>query len=405
MEYRFISCDDHADLQYLPEDLWTSRLPAELKGRGPRVEERNGVLVWVCENRVWGRWAGGPSPPQAPKPTFWAFDRAGESDARRRPANPELRLADMDRDGVEAQVIFGPVTSLHIEDRALAEACFRAYNDWKAEFCSIAPDRLIGVAMLPPQDPQAATREVYRIAERGVLKQANLQIANLKPRLHDPQWEPLWDAFEATGLIMSWHVFVFFPLPGEAPEVGKAASVFSTTKLFVSQFLDPFVDLFSWGILERHPKLRVVMAESGAGWLPWVVEELDHRHWRLWEAKEFWKDKGMEQYRTKPSELFKRQVYVTFQEDYPAMKLLEFFGDDKLLWASDYPHPDSIWPKSHETVAKQMAHLTAEQRYKITRRNAAALYGLEGRPASAAGPRNRPNAGGLPTGNADGISH
>lgn len=376
MSYRFISCDDHADLQYLPDDLWTSRLPQHLVERGPRVQERNGMLVWVCDGEVWGRWAGGPGRPIGPKPTYWAYDRAGVSDEGRRPVNPELRLADMDRDGVQAQVIFGPVTSLKIADPELSEACHRAYNEWKAEFCAVAPDRLIGVAMLPPGDPAAAAREVYRLADQGVLKQANLQIVNVEPKIHDAAWEPLWNAFEETGIIMSWHVFVFFPIPGESPEVGKAASVFTTTKWFVSQFLDPFVDLFSWGILERHPKLRLVMAESGAGWLPWVVQELDHRHWRLWEAEAFWKDKGIELYKTKPSELFKRQVYVTFQEDYPAMKLLDFFGEDKLLWASDYPHPDSIWPNSHETVEKQMAGLTEEQRYRITYANAAALYGL-----------------------------
>jgi predicted TIM-barrel fold metal-dependent hydrolase len=379
MRYRFISCDDHADLPYLPADLWTRRLPAHLRERGPHVEQRGEGFVWVCEGRDCGRWAGDAARPAGPKPTYWAYDRAGETDAGRRPVDPDLRLADMDRDGVEAQVIFGPVTSMHIEDRELAEASHRAYNEWMAEFCAIAPGRLIGVAMLPTKDPQAAVREVYRLGDQGTLKQANLQVVNAEPRLYDPVWEPLWTAFEETGLIMSWHVFVLLPVPGESPEAGKAASVFSTTKLFVGQFLDPFVDLFAWGILERHPKLRLVMAESGAGWLPWVVQELDHRHWRLWEAREFWRDKGIELYQTKPSELFKRQVYVTFQEDYPAMKLLEFFGEDKLLWASDYPHPDSVWPNSREVVAKQMAHLSEEQRYKITRGNAAALYGLEER--------------------------
>ena len=214
----------------------------------------------------------------------------------------------------------------------------------------------------------AGGRRTVRGAETGLL--------GVRPRLHDPAWEPVWSAFEETGPIMSWHVFVFLPAPGEAPEVGKAASVFTTTKWFVSQFLDPFVDLFAWGILERHPKLRIVMAESGAGWLPWVVQELDHRHWRLWETKTFWQDKGIDLYKTKPSDLFKRQIYVTFQEDYVAMRLLEFFGEDKLLWASDYPHPDSIWPRSHEIVARQMAQLSEQQRYKITRGNAAALYGL-----------------------------
>ena len=112
----------------------------------------------------------------------------------------------------------------------------------------------------------------------------------------------------------------------------------------------PFVDPVCLGILERHPKLKLVMAEAGTGWLPWLVQELDYRHWRLWEAKDFWADKGGIALETKPSELFKRQIYATFQEDYAAMALIPFFGEGHLLWASDYPHPDSVWPNSRAAI-------------------------------------------------------
>ena len=130
--------------------------------------------------------------------------------------------------------------------------------------------------------------------------------------------------------------------------------MFENTKFFLGNFLEPFVDLFAWGILERHPKLRIVMAEAGTGWLPWLVQELDYRHWRLWEAKEFWADKGGSALVTKPSELFRRQIYATFQEDYVALSLLPFFGEGHLLWASDYPHPDSVWPNSRAAIERQM---------------------------------------------------
>ena len=120
---------------------------------------------------------------------------------------------------------------------------------------------------------------------------------------------------------------MFVGKPGDRV-AGKAASVFENTKFFLANFLEPFVDLFAWGILEGHPKLRMVMAEAGTGWLPWLVEELDYRHWRLWEAKEFWADKGGSALVTKPSELFKRQIYATFQEDHVAMSLIPFFGDE-----------------------------------------------------------------------------
>ena len=317
--------------------------------------------MWVCDGKVWGAWAGQPVDPNRPRPKMPFVDaltRGGELDrSQRRPAVAALRLADMDRDGVQTQVMFGPVYSINTDDPELRDACYRAYNDWLAEFCSVAPDRLIGIAMLPPA-PDGALKELYRLAAKGGYRQVNLQIATVTPRIDDPAWEPFWTAIEETGLILSFHVTVFLEgIPERA--VGKPASVFMATKAFISQFLDPFVDLFAWGILERHPKIRLVMGESGLGWLPWVVEELDYRHWRLWESKDYWQERGLTGLEMKPSEIFKRQVYATFQEDHVAMALLPFYGEGHVLWASDYPHPDSIWPNSRAAIDRQMGHLSA----------------------------------------------
>jgi uncharacterized protein len=256
----------------------------------------------------------------------------------------------------------------------LRAACYRVFNDWLLDFCAAAPDRLIGVPMLP-ENPEGAVQELSRLTARGGVRQVNLMIANITPKLDDPAWEPLWAALESSGIILAWHITVFVGRPGDRA-AGKAASVFENTKFFLGNFLEPFVDLFAWGILERHPKLRIVMAEAGTGWLPWLVQELDYRHWRLWEAKEFWADKGGSALVTKPSELFQRQIYATFQEDYVALSLLPFFGDGHLLWASDYPHPDSVWPHSREAIERQMRTLTPEMRRALTHDNAAALYGL-----------------------------
>ena len=375
MDHKLISCDDHLDMNQLPADLWTSRMPAAFKDRAPHVEEVDGAGVWMCNGENWGRWSGKGIRFTGPKPIFTALDRGGIVDqTERRPAVPELRLADMDRDGVHTHVIFGPVTSFNNKDEELRDVCYQVYNDWLADFCAVAPDRLLGVPMLPPS-PEAAVKELYRIAGKGLFKQANLQIAIVEPRLHDDRWEPLWKALEETGIILSWHVTVFFPPEGD-PSRGKLAGNYTHMKSFITQFLDAFVDLFAWGVLERHPGMRVVIAESGAGWLPWVVEELDYRHWRLWEAEEFWADKGGIPLKTKPSELFKRQIYSTFQQSPVTMRLLEFYGDN-LLWASDYPHPDSIWPNSHRTIQETMGHLPAEMIRKLTYGNAAKLYGLD----------------------------
>jgi uncharacterized protein len=378
MSDKLISCDDHMDLSQLPGDLWATRLPAGLRDRAPYIEERDGQAAWVCDGKVWGRWDGKPPTTgnqRLVKPLYNAFDRAGIHDqSARRPANVELRLADMDSNDIEAQVIFGPIFQISTGDRALREACYSVYNDWLMEFCGAAPERLIGVPMLP-ENPAGALAELQRLIHRGGVRQVTLMIANIDPKLDDPEWEPLWQALEESGIILSWHITVFVGKPGDRV-AGKTASVFENTKFFMANFLEPFVDLFAWGILECHPRLKMVMAEAGTGWLPWLVQELDYRHWRLWEAKDFWADKGGIQLETKPSELFKRQIWATFQEDYAAMALIPFFGDGHLLWASDYPHPDSVWPNSKAAIERQMQHLSSDMRRRLTRDNAAALYGI-----------------------------
>jgi predicted TIM-barrel fold metal-dependent hydrolase len=305
-----------------------------------------------------------------------AYDRGGIVDqTERRAGVPALRLQDMDRDGVHAHVIFGPVTSINLDDPELKIVCYEAYNNWLAEYCAVAPDRLLGVPMLP-EDPESATVELRRVAAMGCFRQANLQIAASEVGLHDERWEPFFTAVEESGLILSFHVVVFLGGGKPNPGRGKPAGALIHAKSFIDQFIDPFVDLFAWGVLERHPKLKIVIAESGVGWLPWLIEELDYRHWRLWEAENYWAQHGGIPLRMKPSELFKRQIYATFQESPTAMRLLEFYGPDNLLWASDYPHPDSVWPHSLAAIERQMGHLPLETIRKLTHDNAAKLYGL-----------------------------
>jgi predicted TIM-barrel fold metal-dependent hydrolase len=378
-DWKLISCDDHLDLNMLPADLWTSRMPAHLKDRAPHVVEKDGRWMWVCDGQNWGMWSGAGTGFKGPKPIYTALDRGGIKDqTERRPGVAELRLADMDRDGVYTHVIFGPVTSIVLDDEELRDTCYRVYNDWLKDFCAAAPDRLLGVPMLPAH-PESALKELQRLAAQGWVKQANLQIATADPPLSDPRWEPLFDLLEESGIILSFHVTVFSSAGAVFdPLRGKPGLTFLHAKSFVTQFLDPFVDLFAYGILERHPKLKIVIAESGVGWVPWVVEELDYRHWRLWEAADYWDDKGgIPHNKEKPSVLFKRQVYGTFQQSPTAMRLLEFWGPDNLLWATDYPHPDSIWPNSRKIMMETMGHLPEETVRKLTRDNAAKLYGID----------------------------
>ncbi len=379
IETPLISGDDHLDLNMVPADVWTNRLSAKWGDRAPHVEEHEGRAVWMCDGINWGPWLGKAAPNAGPRPLNTAFDRGGVTDLTVLPAgNAKLRLAAMDRDGVWGHTVFGPVTSIRTKDEQLMKDAYSAFNEWlMSDFCAVAPDRLIGVPMLPPH-PEAAFEELQRLAARGDVKQANLQIAVAEPRLEDPRWEPLFKLFEESGIVLSFHVTVF-PKAGDAFDKykGSPGATFLHAKMFIEQFLDPFVDLFAWGILERHPGLKVIIAESGIGWVPWVVEELDYRHWRLWERADYWDDKGGIPHKMKPSELFKRQVYGTFQQSPTAMRLIEFWGPDNMLWASDYPHPDSIWPHSQRTISETMADLPEATVRKLVGGNAAKLYGLD----------------------------
>jgi predicted TIM-barrel fold metal-dependent hydrolase len=381
LDHPLMSCDDHLDMNMLPADLWTKRLPEHLKDRGPKVEIIDGKAVWMCDGKNLGGWSGHEPAPNVPKPVYTALDRGGILDqTERRPAVAKLRLQDMDRDGIWAHVLFGPVTSLDFDDEELRDACYAAYNEWLKEFCSNAPDRLIGVPLLPPY-PGPALKELQHIIALGGFKQANLQIAMAQPRLESDEWEPLWNLLEESGIILSFHVTVFASVSRAFDKYkGSPGATFLHVKMFIEQFLDPFVDLFAWGILERHPGLKIVIAESGIGWLPWVIEELDYRHFRLWEGEEFWNARGGIPLKMLPSELFKRQVYGTFQQSPTAVALAEFYGEDKLLWATDYPHPDSIWPNSIKKLKEFTRKASPELIRKLAWENAANLYGVKGPP-------------------------
>ena len=194
--HRLYSCDDHLDLWNLPRDLWADRLPAQLRERGPRVVDHGGGAWWACDGTVMGpyRLASGYS----------AIARAGIDDDGSRAAVPELRLEDMDRDGVHASVIYGPnLFGLPIADPELKAAVLAGYNDWALEFNRSAADRLCVLPVLPTHAPDAAVAELERAAKLG---HRGAIISPFEFRCSDPAWDRLWSAAEAAQLPVSFHI-------------------------------------------------------------------------------------------------------------------------------------------------------------------------------------------------------
>jgi predicted TIM-barrel fold metal-dependent hydrolase len=399
MDYRVISADCHLDLIWLPPDLFTANATAAMRDRMPFVTEGPKGPIWVSKKGaqfglVNGMGSAGREyvPGQIHRSDRMASTGLYEDGRRgvRRLTDPHLRLKDQERDGVQAEVLYGVLgASSRMNDPDAAVEVMRVYNEWLADFCSAKPGRFAGLASIPNNPIDAAITEVERVAKRGACK--GLDIANspdLKP-LWDPYWNPLWEVINASGLPLHFHtVGGYVPdhirkiamlgsdptrasLP-DAPKVelpvARAAFAVNITafQLNMSNVLTSMI--FS-GVLEKFPRIRLVLGESGIGWIPYVVWRMDAE----WEDQ--FKDLSLTM---APSEYWKRQCWATYQTDPIGIKLLDELGEDKIMWGSDFPHPDGVWPDSKEYVDRELAHLPAATRKKIVCDNAAALYGFGG---------------------------
>jgi len=369
-----ISADDHLDLGFLPRELWTERLPKKFQERAPHVIDKDGGDFWVCDDQVWGDWRGGNWwSRQRDQNIVYALNRAGVAeDNVLRPSTPALRLADMDRDGVEASVLFGPILPMTLDDNDLKNACTRAYNDWLIEFCDAAPDRFIGAGMLSKDDPIAATEETLRLAKDGRIKQVNHLCGDFHAGIYsDPEWDRFWSAAEESNMIVSIHTGGGTATAPNALAPRRETGPVGAFRAGNNSYAQPLFGMLSFGVLERHPGIKFVLAEAQIGWLPYAVQQMDRSYRRGMEARG-----GIEggPLKLMPSEVFRRQVYATYEQDQVGLYQLDFFGEGHVMWASDYPHPASTWPESQAIVERETAHLSEDQKRAVLRDNAIALY-------------------------------
>lgn len=370
--WKMFSADDHVDLHYLPGDLWEKRVSARFRDRVPRLVEDQEGWRWEVNGKVFGRslkWSAA---------TNTKFGKSDEpivqEPGRWRPTTPELRMEDMDRDGVDTQVMYGgAIVGFQLEDPEANSVGLRAYNEWVAEFCSVAPERLIGLGFVPVHDGQAAVEELYNCARLG-LKGVQFQAFDSYRQIWDEVWEPLWSAAEETGLPVAFHVgggtWIDRDLRGAKRPARRGLQTTGTT-CRPGQLDEILVSLVFSGIMKDHPKLKTVLGESSIGWIPYVLERMDREY-----TERIIKGKGgdIPHLDLKPSEYWRRQMYATFQEDPIGVQMLDYIGADSVLWASDYPHGDSVWPLSHETVERDFAGVDEAIVRKVTRENGRKLY-------------------------------
>ena len=352
---RIISADDHMDVNVLPVDLFTSRVPAALRTCVPTVVDAEGGPVWTV-----GGVAVGPSGRRSKG--FITQDDLGF-----RPGRPGERLADMDRDGIYCQVIYGPPLGLPVPDPTLRAACMGAYNDWAAEFNAVAPNRLVVLALLPSHDPEAARRELERCASLGH-RGAVLSVFDAPEPPFEDSWEAFWATANEIGAPISFHLGAGLHSIKVRSGSWRMPAGVAVAPLQLDEVLAGMI--FS-GLLERYPAVRIVLGEAGLGWVPYVLERLDHEHLKY---RELVNDVVLSEL---PSHYFRRQVFLTYEEDHLGLELLSRVGASNVMWASDYPHGDSTWPNSRQCIRESgLRTLPAADRRLILWDNAARLYGI-----------------------------
>ncbi len=280
--------------------------------------------------------------------------------------DPDARLAEQERDGVSAEILYPTVGMLlcNHPDFDYKKACFDAYNLWITEYCSVHPDRLIGLgqtAMRSVDEGIADLRRIKELGLRGVMMPGNPAVSDYD----DPIYDPFYEAAIDLELPLSFHILTSqqdrFETRG--PRLNGFLSIIRGCQDIIGTFI-------LGGVFERHPKLKVVCVEADAGWVPHYMYRMDHAY----DRHRYWLTAGT--LSKMPSEYFRENVYLTFQDDWVAFRIAKLCNARRLMWANDFPHSDSTWPHSPELLREHTAELTAEEKDLILHDNVAELYRL-----------------------------
>ncbi len=286
--------------------------------------------------------------------------------------DPQARIGDQDRDGVGAEIIYpsvGMVLCNH-PDPDYKKACFDAYNLWITEYCDPYRDRLLGVgqtAMRTPAEGIRDLREIKRLGLRGVMMPGF-------PVLEDydhPIYDEFWEAAVELGLPLSFHILTNKDGITGANGLGRTRGPKLNGFMTIIRGCQDIMGMMIFGgVFERHPKLRIVCVEADAGWVPHYMYRMDHAY----DRHRYWLT--ADKLSKMPSDYFRENIYVTFQDDWVAFKTMDLCNPRRLMWANDFPHSDSTWPNSQALLTEHTAALSPESKQWLLHDNVAELYNL-----------------------------
>jgi predicted TIM-barrel fold metal-dependent hydrolase len=358
-----VSADCHVNE---PADLWATRIAPEFRERIPRVRvDADGTRWSVAEGLRPVRIKDFPR--EFTQGQAFSLE-AGDLDlSQRGSADPAIRNAHHDLDGVDAEIVY-PNKGLLMwtsPDHRLAAALCRVWNDWAVETFGAHSQRILPVAAVAPGDVPAAVREVQRVARLG-LRSVFLPVQVAGQPYSLPLYDPLWAALQDAGLPVAFHVGT-----GRDPRsaTGHGGAVINYVVHALATAMEPLTQLCASGVCERFPGLRFALVECGIGWLAWALWAMDES----FVKHDFWVSPKLP---LKPSEYFRRQGWCTFCDDPMGIATREWIGTERLLFGNDYPHHEGSWPHSEEVVRRTMGDLTDTERRLILGENAARLYGI-----------------------------
>ena len=369
--YRVISSDSHV---FEPADLWTTRIESRFRDRCPRIIPTEKGDWWYCDGlQGQGLDAGAQTGLSFEDPDKLSNDDLLENV---RPGGyiPEEHVKGMDLDGIDVGLIYSTAGLHHYKviDGELLSAVFATYNDWSAEFCSVYPRRLKGIAMINIDDVGVGVRELERCARMGL---AGAIIPMYLPdgnTYASPDYEPLWAAAQDLRLPLGLHTGTHRSSPNQVflPPQSMPPSAFVTTDYPMRVSL---ADIIFSGVFERYPQLQVGAVEFEPTWVPHFLDLLDYTYTQIPPGDNWlrFKEDAL------PSDFFHRNVYLSFQQSGLGIRLREVIGVDKLLWGSDYFHAESTFPRSRQILEEIMSDCTEEEKAKIAGGNAARVYNID----------------------------
>jgi predicted TIM-barrel fold metal-dependent hydrolase len=285
----------------------------------------------------------------------------------------------MDADRIDYSVLYPTVAGLageafaRLKDGELELACLQAYNDWLVEEWAAASDRFIPQCIVPIWPVEATIREIHRAigkGHRGVIFPSLPMHLRPVPHISGPEYDPLWTVCEELNVPICLHAgaspeLQYHPHSGLASTLAGALD--AVTRPVSSVFV---ISLLSFSrVLLRHPKLRLVLAESALSWGMVYMEWADHQFEHDGLAREG--------YDLKPSEMFRRGCYFTswFDEIAP---FVNYVGAGRILWCTKFPLATSTWPRTQETIERCFQGVSPEVQQQVLFENAAKLYGIQG---------------------------